>query len=262
MSRFDLSHANALVTGGSGAAHGVGRSVALALARAGANVAVNGRNLERAEAVAESVRSVGPKGIAVAADVTDPDQVEQMVNETVAALGSIDILVNCVGRASIGKPELLSPADWVESISVNLNSTFFCCAAAGRIMIQQGAGRIINIASTAGIQAADNMPHYAAAKAGVINLTRSLALAWSEHNINVNCVTPGRIEVPAHPVPGLDDEELEKRRQQSGAGTALQQPAQTDDIANAVVFLASPAAIGISGESTVIRGAEWASVYA
>lgn len=263
MSKFELTGKVAIITGGGGTAHGTGRSIALSVADAGAKVAVVGRRREVLDGVVAEIRKRGGQAAAIPADVTEPTQVESMVAATLDALGGVDILVNNVGGITFGKPEEITPDAWAASIALNLNSTFFCCAAAARQMIEHQGGKIVNIASSSGIKGEENAPHYAAAKAAVINLTRSLAISWAIHNINVNCVAPGSVEVPDRPVPGMpDDEYLKRRRLQSADGAKpLQLPGKPRDIANAVIYFASAGSDLMTGETLVVRGSEWASAY-
>lgn len=263
MSKFELTGKVAIVTGGGGTAHGTGRSIALSVAGAGAKVAVVGRHREALDGVVAEILERGGQAAAIPADVTNPTQVESMVAATLDALGGVDILVNNVGGITFGKPEEITPDAWAASIALNLNSTFFCCAAAARRMIEQQGGKIVNIASSSGIKGEENAPHYAAAKAAVINLTRSLAISWAIHNINVNCVAPGSVEVPDRPVPGMPEAEyLKRRRLQSADGAKpLQLPGKPRDIANAVIYFASAGSDLMTGETLVVRGSEWASAY-
>ena len=262
MSRFELKGKVAIVTGGGGTAHGIGRSIAISVAGAGARVVVVGRHQDALDKVVEDIRERGGGAAAITADVTDPAQVEGMIEGAVDAFGGVDILVNNVGAISFGKPEEISPQDWKASIDLNLNSTFFCCAAAARHMIARQGGKIVNVASSSGIKGEENAAHYAAAKAAVINLTRSLAISWAMHNINVNCVAPGGVEVPDRPVPGMtEDEHLKRQRIQKGQGAPLQLPGKPEDIANAVIYFASAGSDLMTGETLVVRGSEWASAY-
>lgn len=263
MSKFELTGKVAIVTGGGGTAHGTGRSIALSVADAGAKVAVAGRHREALDGVVAEIRERGGEAAAIPADVTDPAQVESMVAATLDAFGGVDILVNNAGGITFGKPEKITPDAWAASIALNLNSTFFCCTAAARQMIDRQGGKIVNIASSSGIKGEENAPHYAAAKAAVINLTRSLAISWAIHNINVNCVAPGSVEVPGRPVPGMpEDEYLKRRRLQSAEGAKpLQLPGKPKDIANAVIYFASAGSDLMTGETLVVRGSEWASAY-
>ena len=262
MSRFELNDRVAIVTGGGGTGHGIGRSIALSVAGAGARVVVVGRHRDALDRVVEEIRGRGGDAAAVTADVTDPAQVERMIEGAADAFGSVDVLINNVGAISFGKPEEISPQDWKASIDLNLNSTFYCCAAAARHMIAGQGGKIVNVASSSGIKGEENAAHYAAAKAAVINLTRSLAISWAIHNINVNCVAPGSVGVPDRPVPGMtEDEHLKRQRLQSGEGAPLQLPGKPEDIANAVIYFASAGSDLMTGETLVVRGSEWASAY-
>lgn len=263
MSRFDLSDRIAVVTGGGGTGHGVGRSIALAFADAGADIAVVGRHEESLQKVVGEIKECGSRGFAIVADVTNPDDSDRIIAEAVGEFGRVDILVNSVGGISFGKPEEISAQDWNDSVALNLNSTFYCCAAAARHMIPGGGGRIVNIASSAGIKGEEFMAPYAASKAAIVNLTRSLAISWSEHHINVNCIAPGSVAVPDHVPEGMPVEEYEKQQSLGKAerATALQLPATPEDIAHAAVFFASAASELMTGETLPVRGAEWASAY-
>ena len=153
--------------------------------------------------------------------------------------------------------------EWCDCMSLNLNGTYLCSVGVSREMIKQGGGKIVNIGSSSGIKGEEHAAHFAASKAAVINLTRSLAISWSVHNINVNCVSPGSIEVPEQGVPGMPEEECIKRQQlQSADLNSLALPGKPQDIANAVVFFASSGSDIMTGENLVVRGSEWASAYA
>ena len=266
MSKYDLQGKIAIVTGGSGTAHGTGRHIALEYARAGANVVLASRNKEKLDEIAGEIKALGREALAVVTDVTVPEQVNNMVKQTVDKFGRIDILVNNVGGGAFNKPEDFSPADWVNHITLNLNATFFCCTAAGKVMIEQKSGKIINISSATSIKGDPNLAPYASAKAGVNTLTKSLGLAWAEHNINVNCIAPGKVELPDHSLEGIPEESYKEQKEArtNADGTPvlpLMLPAKPEDIAHLALFLASAASDLITGEIMVIRGAEWASVY-
>jgi len=266
MSKYDLQGKVAIVTGGAGTAHGTGRCIALEYAKAGANIVIAGRTREKLDEVAGEIRALGREALAIVTDVTVPEQVDNMVRQTVNRFGRLDILVNNVGGGSFNKAEDISPDDWVGHIMLNLNSTFFCCAAAGKVMIEQKNGKIINISSTTSVKGEPMLPHFAAAKAGVNCLTKSLALGWAQHSINVNCIAPGKMKLPDHSLEGIAEEEYKKQKEAetNADGTPvlpLMLPANPEDIAHLALFLASAAADLITGEIMVIRGAEWASVY-
>lgn len=263
MSQFGLNEKVAIVTGGGGSAHGIGSCIARTLACAGAKVAVVGRTQAPLDQVVSDIRSQGGEAIGVIADVTDTAAVKNMVAQVKSAWGRIDILVNSAGGSSFGNPEDITGEDWSACLELNLNGTFFCSTAVAREMMAQQSGKIINIGSSSGIKGEENAAHYAAAKAAIINLTRSLATSWAIHNIHVNCVSPGSVEVPDHGIPNMPDGEYARRKElQSveGAG-ALALPGNPQDIANSVVFFASAGSDGMTGENLVVRGSEWASAY-
>ena len=264
MSKFELKDKIAIVTDGGGTAHGIGRCISLAYAKAGATVVVAGRHQESLDRVASEIEGLGRESLAVVTDVTVPDQIDNLVKETLDRFGRIDILANSFGASSSAKAEDITPDVWQDQIALNLNGTFFCCAAAGKVMIEQKRGRIVNMASASALKGEAMLPAYAAAKAGVINLTKSLALGWAQHNINVNCIAPGRVAVPDHPIEGMPDEEHARMKSAQGAGDdplPLSLPGRPEDIANAAVFFASEGSDLITGETLVVRGSEWASVY-
>lgn len=249
MSKLDLKDKVAIVTGGAG---GIGTAIAKAYAEAGAKVVVSSRNQENIDKVAADLKVLGGEALAITTDVTIPEQVDNMVRQTVDAFGRIDILVNNAGGAHvIGNAEELSPTGWKETIDLNLNGTFFCAAAAGKVMIEQKGGRIINISSVAGIKGASNMAPYGAAKAGVINLTLSLANGWAEYNINVNCIAPGLTATPGLKRMGW----ISSRENTDGSLIpALLHPGDPERVADLALFFASSASDHISGEVMPIRG--------
>ena len=263
MSQFELTDKVAIVTGGGGTSHGIGSCIADTFAKAGAKVVVVGRHEDSLNKVVEKIKDADGEAVAVTADITDPAQVDEMVARTLDAFGRIDILVNSAGGSSFGNPEDLSPEVWNECISLNLNGTFLCSTAVSKEMIKQGGGKIVNIGSSSGIKGEENAAHYAAAKAAVINLTRSLAISWAIHSINVNCVSPGSVVVPDHSIPDMPDNEYSKRQLlQSAEAGSLGSPGTPQEIANATLYFASPGSDIMTGENLVVRGSEWASAYA
>ena len=248
MSKFGLQDKIAIVTGGAG---GIGTCIALEYAKAGANVVVVGRNQENLDKVAAEIKALGRESLAVATDICVPEQVDNMVKQTVDKFGRIDILVNNAGGSlTFKKVEELSPNDWNATITLNLTGTFLCSVAAGKVMIEQKGGKIINISSVAGIKVDPRLAPYGAAKAGVINLTKSLATGWAKHNINVNCIAPG-----------LTSTEKIRRRgwlppDKYDDGTPvppLKLVHGPEHVADLAVFLASAASDHITGELMVIR---------
>ena len=248
MSKFELQDKIAIVTGGG---TGIGKGIALEYARAGANVVVASRNQENLDKVAAEIKALGRESLVVVTDVCIPEQVDNMVKQTVDKFGRVDILVNNAGGAiSFKKLEEFSFEDWNAVVTLNLTSTFLCSVAAGKVMIKQKNGKIINIASTAGIKGSPSIAPYSAAKAGVINLTKSLATEWAQHNINVNCIAPGLIANEVVRRSGM----LPPEKNEDGTPVPpMLFPPDPEDIADLAVFLASPASDHISGELIPIR---------
>jgi NAD(P)-dependent dehydrogenase (short-subunit alcohol dehydrogenase family) len=244
-----LKGKTALVTG---ASRGIGKAIALALAGEGADVTVNyASSVKEAEKVVEAIKKLGRKSIAIKADVADKAAIDKMMDETVKQLGKIDILVNNAGIATIGPSETLEEKVWRRGIDVMLTGTFFCSQAAGRHMIRQKSGNIINIASINGIVAFPERASYCSAKAGVMALTKVLASEWAKYGINVNAIAPGYVETElvSHLISQgkLKIEELQGRTP-SGKLT------NAEDIAETAVFLASDRAKSINGQTIVIDG--------
>jgi 3-oxoacyl-[acyl-carrier protein] reductase len=236
----------ALITGGAGA---IGRACALALAAERAHVAIADLSLPRIEPVLGEVRDRGVRATAVAVDVTSQADVSAMVERVVADLGGLDILVNCVGIFQATPVDELALADWQRVLDVNLTGIFLCCQAAMRVLTAQRSGRIINIASLAGeVGGLAAGANYSVSKAGVMCLTKSLARALGRHGVTVNTINPGPVEsamVDAWP-PGQRERQL--------ANIPLGRLGTPDDIAGAVVFLASAAASYIHGTHLDING--------
>ena len=192
LAQFSLAGKVAVVTGSS---RGIGRAIAEGLAGAGAAVAVNGREPESIESVAGAIAATGGKSLAVVADVSKAADVDRLIDVTVANFGRLDILVNNAGISPYYKPaEALTEFEWDEVISTNLKSVFLCCQAAGRVMIPQKSGRIINMSSVGGSVGLPRLIAYCAAKGAINQLTRVLALEWATHHILVNAIAPGYIE--------------------------------------------------------------------
>jgi 3-oxoacyl-[acyl-carrier protein] reductase len=236
----------ALVTGGG---RGIGRAIALGLAQAGADVAVAvSRDVAAAEAVAEEIRSLGTRGIARHADVSSSEQAETLVATTVSELGRIDCLVNNAGITRDGLLMRMSDEDWSAVLNVNLTGTFNCTKAAVRRMVRQRSGRIVNITSIMGITGNPGQANYAAAKAGVIGLTKTTAREVASRSITVNAVAPGWIRTQM--TEGLP-EELKASVQERVPLGRLGEP---EDIAGVVVFLCSDASSYMTGQVLVVDG--------
>jgi NAD(P)-dependent dehydrogenase (short-subunit alcohol dehydrogenase family) len=244
-----LKGKTALVTG---ASRGIGRAIALEFAGEGVDVAVNcSSSVAEAEKVAQKIKKLGRKSIVIQADVSDKDSVEKMIEKVVKEFGRIDILVNNAGIATVSPSEKLEEKVWRRGIDVMLTGVFFCSQAAGKIMIEQKSGKIINIASINGIVAFPERACYSSAKAGVIALTKVLSSEWAKYNINVNAVAPGYVETDL--VRNLVTQETLDVDELAGR-TPNGKLAKTDDIANTVVFLASEDSQHIVGQTIVVDG--------
>jgi NAD(P)-dependent dehydrogenase (short-subunit alcohol dehydrogenase family) len=246
--RFDLTGQIALVTG---AARGLGRAIALAMAHAGADIALGLRDPNADSGVAEEVESLGRRALKLSMDMRDLGQVRAAVAETVKTFGRLDILVNNAGLAPENPAEAVTEEDYDLTVDVNLKGTFFASQAAGRVMIEQGYGRIVNLSSQAGFVALPTESVYCMTKAAIAHLTKCLAVEWGPHGITVNAVaptfiwTPGTEEYLADPAARSDVEERI---------AALHRIGEPMDVAGTVVFLASPAASLITGTTVMIDG--------
>jgi 2-deoxy-D-gluconate 3-dehydrogenase len=244
---FRLDGRTAVVTG---ATRGIGRGVAALLARAGASVAVAGRDLGSLTELAEEITADGGTAWPVRIDVTDLDEITAAMQSVRNHFGSLDILVNNAGLGANHPAEEVTERDWDDMMDVNLKGLFFCCQAAGRIMLDQGAGRIINVSSQAGVVGIRDHAVYSTSKGGVNLLTKVLALEWSARGVNVNAIAPTFIYTPGT-AERLDDPEYL-------AGVLERIPAgkvgTITDVAGAVIYLASPAAGMVTGHVLVVDG--------
>ena len=245
---FSLRGKVALVTGGNG---GIGLGMARGLAGAGASVAIAARNKEKSSAAVRELRSLGTEAVAVDVDVADERSVEAMVRETAARFGRLDILVNNAG-INIRKPaDELALDEWRKVIDTNLTSAFLCARAAYPEMKRAGGGKIVNVGSILSIFGASFSPVYGASKGGVVQLTKSLAVAWAKDNIQVNAVLPGWI-----------DTDLTRRARKDVAGLEERVLARTpagrwgcsDDLCGIAVFLASAASDFLTGAAIPLDG--------
>jgi len=250
MSKYELQDKIAIVTGGAG---GIGTCIAIGYAKAGANIVVASRNQESLDKVAIEIKSLGRESLAIATDITIPEQVDNMVKQTVDKFGRVDILVNNAGGpiAFNKKVEELSLEEWNANIALNLTGTFLCSVAVGKVMMEQKRGKIINVSSGAGTGASPRWAGYGAAKAGLLNLTESLAAGWAKHNINVNCIICGLIATVGVRGGGM----LPPKQNIDGTSIPpLQFPPDPEDVADLAVFLASTASDRITGDLIPIKG--------
>lgn len=238
----------AIVTGGG---QGIGRASALALAKEGADIVIADIDLGLAEKVVGEVKSLGRQAQAVKVNVFDKNEVNQMVEQVLNNFKSIDILVNSAGINPMGPALEESEEQWDRTMNINLKGTFLCAQAVARQMVKQKQGKIINIASISGHRGIPGMVSYCTSKAAVIHLTQVLAMEWSKYNINVNTVTPGITITPLHNKVMEDPEAFRRERQKS---IPLRRVNEPEDVANVVLFLASPEADNITGQEIVIDG--------
>jgi NAD(P)-dependent dehydrogenase (short-subunit alcohol dehydrogenase family) len=246
--RFDLSDQVALVTGAAG---GLGRATALALAEAGADVALGLRDLSAGTDVAGEIEARGGRALPLQMDVTRLDEVFDAIDRTVGELGRLDVLVNNAGLGPENPAEDVREEDFDLTVAVNLKGTFFTSQAAGRAMIRQGGGRIVNLSSQAGFVALPGEAIYCMTKAGVAHLTKCLAIEWGRHAINVNAVAPTFIATPGT-AEALADPEFRADVIERIAG--LHRVGEPIEVVGVVLFLVSPAASLITGETILIDG--------
>ena len=242
---FDLTGKVAIVTG---ANTGIGQAIALALAAAGADIAAVGRT--PAEDTATKVRALGRRAEVVSADLSTIEPVQRVIDETLEKLGGLDILVNNAGIIRRADSVDFTEADWDAVIDTNLKSVFFLCQAAGRHMIAQGSGKIINIASMLTFQGGIRVPSYTASKSGIGGLTKLLANEWAGKGVNVNAIAPGYIATNNTAALQADETRNRSILERIPAGRW----GDSSDLGGAAVFLASSAANYVQGHILAVDG--------
>ncbi len=248
LDRFSLKGKTVIITG---ASQGIGESVALGMAEAGANLVLAARSVDKLAAVRKSIEAIGGRSIAVATDVLKRDDVEAMVAAAVAEFGTVDCLINNAG-INIVKPALdITEQDWDAVIDTNLKGYFLAAQAAGRVMIGKGGGTIINNASVFGLRGFHMLSPYIASKGGVVQLTRGLAVEWARKKVRVNCVAPGytMTEMTKRDIesnPAVLQANLRKIPMNRGA--------EPREVADVMVFLASDAASYVTGQILAVDG--------
>lgn len=247
LNELSLQGKVAVVTGST---KGIGRGIVEGLALSGANIVVVSRSQQDCDATAANLQNYGVKAIGVRTDVTRISEIEALVSKTIDTFGRLDIMINNAGSAITKKAEDLTEEDWDRVINMDLKSVFFCAQTAGREMIKQNSGKIINISSMLGLVGEKQVLPYCVAKGGVIQMTKALALEWSRYNIQVNAICPGYI------LTSINAAELrqEKIYNHIIKKIPVQRLGDVKDLAGAAVFLASEASNYMTGQTIVIDG--------
>lgn len=250
--RFDLSQKLAVVTGGTS---GIGRALSLGLAEAGADVVATARRQQQVDETAAEIEARGRQTLRVASDVGDRESIEKLLAAVIERFGKVDILVNCAGIIKRTPTLDLPEAEWINILNINLTGTLRACQIFGRPMLERGYGRIVNIASLNSFVALSEVAAYAASKAGVASLTRSLAVEWSKKGVTVNAVAPGvfRTDLNAQLLDSTP------RGQELLMRTPMGRFGKTEELIGAVVYLASDSASFVTGQILVVDGGFLAS---
>jgi NAD(P)-dependent dehydrogenase (short-subunit alcohol dehydrogenase family) len=251
-SALELHSKVAVVIGGTS---GIGRAIAHGLAEAGADVIPTARRMEQVEAAATEIEERGRRTLRLASDVSDRASLQRVLEESVRVFGQVDILVNCAGRTKRGPTLDFTEEDWNTIMETNLTGTLRACQVFGRHMLEREYGRIINIASLSTFVALHEVAAYAASKAAVASLTKSLAVEWSARGVNVNAIAPGVFRT------ALNEKLLDEteRGREFLLRTPMKRFGKVEELAGAAVFLASDAASFVTGEVLVVDGGFLAS---
>jgi 2-deoxy-D-gluconate 3-dehydrogenase len=247
LDRFRLDGKIALVTGATG---GIGGAIAVALAEAGADVACHSRQAGGADRTIADVKALGRRGVSITGDMADDQSPKQIVADTIAEFGRLDILINNAGTIRRAPAVDFSEEDWATVVEVNLSSVFRMSQAAGRHMIERGSGKIVNIASLLSFQGGITVPAYTASKAGVAGVTKALANEWAKFDVNVNAIAPGYIAT--NNTAALQADETRNRQILERIPTGRW--GRPEDLAGAAVFLSSAASDYVHGHILVVDG--------
>ena len=247
MKEFDLTGKVAIVTGGNG---GIGRAIAIGLAKAGADIVIAVRNEGKTQTVIEESRSLNRQCLGIRCNVKNYNEIEATVKTTLHELGGLNILVNNAGVSGGGLPQFIREEEWDRVVDTNLKASFRFCQAAYPALVKAGGGKIINIGSEYSIFGSAMVIHYAASKGGVIQLTKSLAVAWARDNIQVNAIVPGWIRTDMTS-PVINDESFYQSIIQRTPAGRFGEP---NELAGAAVFLSSKASDFITGQSIIVDG--------
>lgn len=252
-SQFSLEGKKALITGGS---RGIGEAAALTFAKAGADVAVTSRKIADLERVAEEVRKLGRKSLAVEAHIGRMELLQPLVDHVVKEFGTIDILVNNAGMGFAAPAIDMTEKAWDSVINLDLKGLFFLSQAVARVMKEHGGGKIVNVASVDAYKVEVPMGSYSIAKAGVVMATKVLGLEWVKYNIRVNCIAPGAIDTRLYQshFTGMTAEEAEADRKASAGRIPMGRIGRPEEIASAMLFLASDASSYVTGQTLIVDG--------
>jgi NAD(P)-dependent dehydrogenase (short-subunit alcohol dehydrogenase family) len=250
--QLDLAGRVAVVIGGTS---GIGRAIALGLAEAGADVVPTSRRMDQVEAAAREIEQRGPRSLTIASDVSDRASLQRLLTETVSAFGKVDILINSAGKTKRTPTLDLQESEWNDIMETNLTGVLRACQIFGRHMIERRYGRIVNIASLSSFVALYEVAAYAASKAAVASLSKSLAIEWAQHGVCVNAIAPGVFRTPLNERL-LDDT---PRGQEFLLRTPMRRFGQVSELAGAAIFLSSESASFVTGEVLCVDGGFLAS---
>jgi len=249
MNMFDLSGQSAIVTGGNG---GIGRGIALALAGAGANVCIAGRDDTKNDAVGAEIEAMGAAAITARCDVNDAEDINGAIEVTRSAFGGVNILVNNAGISAINSPEAMTDDEWQSVLDTNLTSVFKFSRAVHGELVKTGGGKIINIGSMYSIFGYPLLASYGASKGGVVQLTKSLATAWAADNIQVNAILPGWFTTDM--TAPLDTDEFREFHDEIIGRTPAGRFGEPEELGGTAVYLASQASDFVTGQSIPVCG--------
>jgi 2-dehydro-3-deoxy-D-gluconate 5-dehydrogenase len=247
MEKFNLYNKTAIVTGGN---RGLGKTIALALAEAGSDVVIVGRNEEKNQQVVNEITKLGRRAVSFSTDLRNIKAIDDLVQKVAVTFGRIDILVNNAGVSNTNFALEVTEEEWDTIMNLNVKSLFFCCQSVGKKMKQNRYGKIINVSSVVGAVGDVGISPYTASKAAVINLTRSLALEWAKFGIHVNAIGPAYIETDMN----RDELGNEKVRDKIISKTPMKRLGHPEEIAGAIVLLASDASSFITGQTIYVDG--------